>query len=380
MASSKIKTIDLFSGCGGFSLGAHLAGCTTLAAVDIDANLQSAYKLNFPKVRAVNADIAMLDATAWKKLLDGERPDVVIGGPPCQGFSRMGRRDKTDPRNDLVGHFYRQVDILKPKFFVMENVEGLLDDGNDDVLKRAMEKVAKRYTMVGPVVVNAADFGAATSRRRVIVVGFDKNEIDAMDAMEVGELVDTEGFKSTNVKDAISDLPAPISGQGGGEDFGWASYPKVDGRTLSAYAKRMRAAPSAGLGSKTAREYIAKGVVSGLFETVHTREVVARFKKVEPGKPDTISKCPRLSWDGLCPTLRAGTGADKGSFQSIRPLHPREPRVITVREAARLQGFPDWFVFHPTKWHSFRMIGNSVSPVFSQALISQIIAKGGLSS
>ncbi|HUD51883.1 DNA cytosine methyltransferase [Parvibaculum sp.] len=375
MAGSGIKTIDLFSGCGGFSLGAHLAGCKTLAAVDIDANLQSAYKRNFPKVEAVNGDVAKLDEAAWKKILGGERPDAVIGGPPCQGFSRMGKRDKADPRNDLVGHFYRQVDILRPKFFVMENVEGLLDAGNGDVLDRAMEKVAKRYTMVGPVVVDAADFGAATSRRRVIVVGFDPDEIDLIDE---GALIDTAGLKSTTVSDAIRDLPPPIAGRGAGEDFGWADYPEIDRRTLSAYAKRMRAAPPADLGWKKAREYFSRNAVSGLFETVHTKEVVARFKKVKPGKPDTISKCPRLSWDGLCPTLRAGTGSDKGSFQSIRPIHPTEPRVITVREAARLQGFPDWFVFHPTKWHSFRMIGNSVSPVFSQALLSRIVAKGGL--
>lgn len=375
MASSKITTVDLFSGCGGFSLGAHLAGCTTLAAVDIDANLQSAYKLNFPKVAAINGDVAKLDAAGWRKILDGKRPDAVIGGPPCQGFSRMGKRDKADPRNDLVGHFYRQIDILKPKFFVMENVEGLLDDGNGDVLDRAMEKVAKRYKMIGPVVVDAAHFGAATSRRRVIVVGFNPDEIDPI---EEDVLIDTEGYKSTSVADAIFDLPAPIAGRGAADDFGWAKYPEIDRRTLSAYAKRMRGGPPADLGWEKARECLSKNAVSGLFETVHTKEVVARFKKVKPGKPDTISKCPRLSWDGLCPTLRAGTGADKGSFQSIRPLHPTEPRVITVREAARLQGFPDWFVFHPTKWHSFRMIGNSVSPVFSQALLSRIVMKSGL--
>src|SRR3546814_16995927 len=90
-----------------------------------------------------------------------------------------------------------------------------------------------------------------------------------------------------------------------------------------------------------------------------------RFIETAQGKVEPVSHYPKLAWSGQCPTLRAGTGAEKGSFQAMRPIHPTQPRVITVREGARLQGFPDWFMFHPTKWHSFRMIGNSVSPIVS---------------
>ena len=104
----------------------------------------------------------------------------------------------------------------------------------------------------------------------------------------------------------------------------------------------------------------------------HKPEVASRFAAVKPGTLDKVGRHPRLAWDRQCPTLRAGTGADKGSRQAVRPLHPEEPRVITVREAARLQGFPDRHLFHPTIWHSFRMIGNSVSPIIAEAVCRAI--------
>jgi DNA (cytosine-5)-methyltransferase 1 len=137
----------------------------------------------------------------------------------------------------------------------------------------------------------------------------------------------------------------------------------------------MRKRPKAGLGWDEAIEYNDKGFVSGLLTTVHSKEVARRYRTTRGGKTDAKTKSYRLEWDGQCPTLRAGTGSDKGSFQAVRPLHPGKGRVITVREAARLQGFPDWFVFHPTKWHSFRMIGNSVSPVVSHGLMKRIAKK-----
>nr|WP_249812095.1 DNA cytosine methyltransferase [Bradyrhizobium sp. 188] len=98
---------------------------------------------------------------------------------------------------------------------------------------------------------------------------------------------------------------------------------------------------------------------------------------MKPGEIDSVGRHPRLSWEGQCPNLRAGTGKDKGSYQAVRPIHPEEDRVITVREAARLQGFPDSFRFHPTVWHSFRMIGNSVSPIIAQAILSLIAERMG---
>ena len=376
MASRKRKTvgtmIDLFSGCGGISLGAELAGFHSLVAIDVDATLQSAYKLNFPRTLAVQASVADIDRAAWRQFIGNARPDVVVGGPPCQGFSWIGRRRPDDPRNSLVHHFYRHVALLRPKVFLMENVEGLLDDGNRHILREALEQLHGRYHVLEPHVVNAANFGAATNRNRVVVVGYDPTEVDPMDAQKVFR---KKTMDAATVRDAIADLPPPVRQRDNETNFGWAKYPTMAKRRLSDYADLLRDAPPTGLGWARAVELHDDGYISGLFATRHSREVARRYARTPGGGVDRTTKSQRLRWEGACPTLRAGTGVDKGAFQAVRPLHPGKARVITVREAARLQGFPDWFVFHPTKWHSFRMIGNSVSPFVSRTLFARIRPK-----
>ena len=111
----------------------------------------------------------------------------------------------------------------------------------------------------------------------------------------------------------------------------------------SEYANMMKALPQVGLGSPLALEKLREGYVSGNYHTKHTEAVARRYASIEPGKTDAVSRSKRLEWTGFCPTLRAGTGSDKGSYQAVRPLHPEIGRVITVREAARLQSFPDGF-------------------------------------
>jgi len=173
------------------------------------------------------------------------------------------------------------------------------------------------------------------------------------------------------IREAISDLPRLDSGKKDESGHYWASYPKLpEDMQVSEYAKKAREKPPEGLSIEALKAIHAKGMISGFQPTKHTPQIRKRFASVPPGGRDRISKCPRLSWDSPSGTLRAGTGKDKGSYQSIRPIHPQEHRVISVREAARIQGFPDWFQFHRTKWHSFRMIGNSVSPYVSKAILS----------
>lgn len=355
--------VDLFSGCGGFGLGAEMAGFHTSVAVDIDADLQSSYRLNFPNTKVLQSDVAQLDEQDWSSLLPDGAPDGVIGGPPCQGFSRIGKRSSDDQRNSLVFAYYRQINILKPRFFIMENVEGILDNDNLQTLNAAISLVANTYNVFGPRTIDAADFGAPTRRKRIVVVGIRKDERAVAD----GRLLTPTGTSAT-VFDAISDLPSPTASS----DFAWARLSK--NLALSPYAERARRAPPDGVGWTVAKQRHGDGYVSGFLATTHTQKVTDRFAALSPGEVDRISKYPRLSWTGKCPTLRAGTGRDHGSFQAARPVHPEHARVITVREAARLQGFPDWFVFHPTKWHSFRMIGNSVSPHVSESLLSRIAA------
>jgi DNA (cytosine-5)-methyltransferase 1 len=358
--------VDLFSGCGGFGLGAELSGFKNIASVDIDADLQYSYKLNFPNSKVYLADVSKLDRHFWLSAIGDVRPDLVIGGPPCQGFSRIGLGKPEDPRNTLISHFFRQVLLLNPKFFVMENVEGILDLKNQSVLEEAIGLVRGTYNLIGPIKINALDCGAATSRRRVLVIGCHKD----LSMPPIHERLSLPTMRPVTVAEAISDLPSPnILASMANNGYDWWDYHK-DGKP-SQYAKRLKkSAPN--VGAKFAVDMLKAGLVSGVMRTKHTDPVLKRFAQTLPGTVEEISRFPRLSWNGHCPTLRAGTGSDKGGFQAMRPIHPQEPRVITVREAARLQGFPDWFVFHPTIWHSFRMIGNSVSPIMSKYVLSLV--------
>ena len=362
--------VDLFCGCGGFSLGAELAGFQTGIAIDIDPALQSSFKLNFPMASPLQGSVTDIQASDWRRLLGGVRPAGVIGGPPCQGFSWIGQRKELDPRNSLIGEFFRHVSILRPKFFVMENVDGLLHKDKIRFLTEALTQVDGRYVILDPLLVNASDFGAPTNRKRVMVIGYDPCEVEAVSASDFFPRA-----ARISVADAIRDLPAPIDVDESC-DYGWASYPSVS--TVSQYAKLMRQLPVAGLGSELARRRLSQGYVSGLATTKHSDHVAKRYQETPAGKADPTSKSVKLSWDGLCPTLRAGTGQEKGAHQAVRPLHPDQGRVISVREAARLQGFPDWFLFHKAKWHSFRMIGNSVSPLVSQGVLSILARKMAL--
>ncbi|MCL4716006.1 MAG: DNA cytosine methyltransferase [Hyphomonadaceae bacterium] len=350
-----MNLVDLFSGCGGFSLGARQAGFRVVSAYDNDRILSSSYSLNFPESNLHLKNIAKLSGAEVRREAR-QSIDGIFGGPPCQGFSDIGKREPRDPRRQLLGHFFRIVNEVEPTFFVMENVRGLAYADARVVLDRALRRVSDRYAILGPQIWEASDFGAATKRPRLFVIGVHKDRGDAIEARDIEALK----CPAPTVKAAIADLAgAEDLGEIDGFDTWRITHP---GRP-SDYARMLRA---------------ADGRFTGQKSTAHTPTVIKRFSKVHPGSTDVVGRHPRLSWDGLCPTLRAGTGADRGSYQSVRPIHPEENRVITVREAARLQGFPDAHRFHPTVWHSFRMIGNSVSPFMAKAIFSAIQKKLGV--
>jgi DNA (cytosine-5)-methyltransferase 1 len=238
----------------------------------------------------------------------------------------------------------------------MENVRGLGHAHARPLLEESLELVPSRYKIFGPQIFDAKDFGAATLRPRLFVIGYDPQVCDEI------RLADFDAKKAppATVKDAISDLADA------------AEMDTVDGFDTWKITKPGR--PS----SYAARLRNMEGYFTGHRKTIHTAEVKKRFGKLRPGQVDEIGRHPRLLWDGQCPNLRAGTGKDKGSYQAVRPVHPDEDRVITVREAARLQGFHDDFAFHPTVWHSFRMIGNSVSPIIAEVIFSIIFERMGL--
>jgi DNA (cytosine-5)-methyltransferase 1 len=349
-----VKVVDLFCGCGGFSLGAHAAGLGPSLAFDIDSILTSSFGRNFPTTHLVKQNIATICGADIEREIGG-RVDGVFGGPPCQAFSAIGRRRTNDPRRELVYHFFRIVSELKPIFFVMENVRGLSYPNARPLLESCVALVGDHYTILGPTVLDAAEFGAATRRPRLFIIGYDRERCDAITLSDL----ELKKSKPATVFEAISDLEfGELIGEQDGFDL-WKIRRK--GRP-NKFAQYLRSSDATFTGHK---------------QTNHTKEVVKRFRTIVAGTNDLIGRHPRLEWDGQCPTLRAGTGNDLGSYQSVRPIHPREPRVITVREAARLQGFPDKFRFHPTIWHSFRMIGNSVSPIISEAIFRIIAEKTG---
>lgn len=344
-----MRIVDLFCGAGGFSLGAHAAEFEVPAAYDIDPILTSSYLTNFPNTKLCLEDISELSGS---KILEaaGGHVDGLIGGPPCQGFSNIGRRDVNDVRRKLLGHFFRLVVEVKPKFFVMENVPGLGQGNSRGELSQAISILGDQYLLTGPEVYDASEFGAATKRLRLFLIGFRREVCAPMPRSRIEQ----RKCDPATVKQAISDLAGARQLP---DESGFDRWKITKRGPSSSYARDLRS---------------EDGTFSGQMATKHTDAVIDRFSTVAPGSMDKIGRHPRLHWDGQCPTLRAGTGADKGSYQSVRPIHPAEDRVISVREAARLQGFPDKHLFHPTIWHSFRMIGNSVSPIISKTILLSI--------
>lgn len=349
----KPTTVDVYCGCGGLALGARQAGFDAKLAIDNDPILTASFQKNFPETKLLNADVSTIAIRDIVGRVDSEI-DGLLGGPPCQAFSEIGRAHPSDPRRKLVHHFFRLVAGLKPKFFVMENVRGLGFSQHGHVLDEGLELVLPRYKILGPMLLNAADFGAATKRPRLFVLGIDTERMEPLTEEEI----DSVKVDPATVRDAIGDL-RKATFEGDAED-GFDIWRHDATATISTYAASLRR---------------NRKLFTGHRRTIHRPETVERFAAVKPGASDLVGKHARLAWSGQCPTIRAGTGFDRGKYQSVRPIHPSEARVITVREAARLQGFPDGFVFHPTVWHSFRMIGNSVSPIIAKALLSLVASR-----
>jgi DNA (cytosine-5)-methyltransferase 1 len=329
----------------------------------------SAHRINFPASVHLERDASVLTGQSLRSLLGFRNGDLagIIGGPPCQGFSCIGRNDRDDARNRLFEEFFRIVGEARPKFFLAENVPGIMSDKNARLRDRAFSHVAGVYTILPPMIITASDYGAPTLRTRVFFYGYQRDEMEPLLDKDFHAPTDAECIC---VRDALRGLPVKVSPDWQDEEQGWR-IARVHGDGF--FASRLHGFIPPGVGDSCAVERLKKEQrVSGCLGTVHSREVAQRYAKIEPGKRDPISKSHRLDPDGFCPTLRAGTGHDRGRFQAVRPLHPTEDRVITPREAARLQGFPDWFQFSPTKWHSFRQIGSSVSPILAERILAVI--------
>lgn len=364
------KVIDLYAGAGGLSLGASRAGFTVSAAVEFDRFAIESHRNNFPFVTHLDNDVAQLSGNDLLKRAGLKRGELdgLIGGPPCQGFSTMGKRQLDDTRNDLFGHFMRLVDETRPAFFLAENVPGILNDQYDELRKKAFARLPKHIVMLDPIKVKANLYGAPTTRTRIFFFGYDPSKMSDMFA---SDFEPDENTELTVVREALHGLPKDILSDWKADTAkGWC---RTHIEKESAFLNKVSNAVPLGVGNNSAFDiYMEKKIVSGCIGTIHSPEVEKRYAELSYGEQDAVSKSIKLNPAGFCPTLRAGTGSDKGSFQAVRPIHYLRPRVITPREAARLQGFPDWFLLHRTKWHSFRQIGNSVSPIVSEYLLSAI--------
>ncbi|MEM5371014.1 DNA cytosine methyltransferase [Paraburkholderia azotifigens] len=360
--------IDLFAGAGGLSLGFEAAGFDVVAAVEIDPIHCAAHKFNFPHTKTICKSVVDVTGDELRKRsgIGKKEIDVVFGGAPCQGFSMIGKRAMDDPRNQLVYHFVRIVKELRPKYFVFENVKGLTVGTHRRFLQEIIEAFQETgYDVQLPYkVLNAADFGVPQDRRRLFLMG-------ARKGLKLPSYPEPTG--RVTVKQAIGDLPeAEAFPELLDRDWVKAKF----GRP-SPYAAVLRG-KAADPGDFSYPRAFDPSMLTSSTLTVHTELSRKRFAETENGETEPISRFLKLDPDGVCNTLRAGTASDRGAFTSPRPIHPFTSRVITVREAARLHSYPDWFRFHATKWHGFRQIGNSVPPYLARAIASKLIEALGV--
>ena len=364
---AKIKIIDLFCGAGGLSLGATRSGFALAAGVEIDRHAYETHRLNFPSTKHLQLDVGKLSGPQLLAAAGVQTGTLggLIGGPPCQGFSSIGRKDPNDVRNELFGDFMRLVAETEPPFFLAENVPGILLKKNAAALEKALRNVPGHYHMLAPLEVDASLYGAPTNRTRVFFIGVDGRRLPALKAQAFAP---APNVRSVSVEDALAGLDLEVDPNPPLDQHVWTPVGELP---AGAFYRRVQNSIPKNVGHHaTLTRYKASREVSGHIGTLHAPEIAKRYGALAPGGKDAVSRSVRLKNDGFCHTLRAGTGPEKGSYQAVRPIHPTEPRVITPREAARLQGFPDWFLLPPTKWHSFRQIGNSVSPLVAEAVLT----------
>ena len=356
--------LDIFAGAGGLALGFEQAGFDIAAAIELDPVHAATHAFNFPQCRTLCGDATEIrGADILRKLPDPI--DVVVGGAPCQGFSMMGKRALDDPRNQLVKHFLRLVVELEPSVFVLENVRGLTVGKHRQLLEElTAEFQAVGYSVTLPwQVLNARDYGVPQDRQRLFLFG---SKGVAVPSYPLPAIL----TQPPSCRDALHDLP-------NAEDFDElrdSDSVRIEstGADLSAYAREMRCLSNDAWHFGYVRDWNPTLMTASL-RTNHTEISRRRFRDTRPAAVEPISRFYKLAANGMSNTLRAGTDTARGAFTSPRPIHYRYDRCVTVREMARLHGFPDWFRFHVTKWHGARQIGNSVPPPLARAVAGSVL-------
>lgn len=347
----KPTMIDLFSGVGGLSLGFEMAGFTVVLANEYDESIAKAYVQNRPHTRMIVNDITKLPIDSTFSPYRN-KVDLIVGGPPCQGFSQKGKRKTIhDERNFLFKYYYKVVSLVKPTYFAMENVPNLLTAENGYFKKEITELFEGLGYTISSDVLNAADFGVPQNRKRAVIIGKLGSE-----AIELPVPIE----ERVTIWDAISDLAYLNSGEGE-EKQSYKYEPQ------SQYQRRLR----------ENSDYLYNHVA-----TKHSDLALERLKLIPPnmGKevlpPEHRTKSiysgtwSRMLKDDASVTIT--TRFDTPS--SGRFTHPFLDRAITVREAARIQSFPDSFVFYGNKGSQMKQVGNAVPPLLAKAIADVIMS------
>ncbi len=364
------------------SLGFEQAGFDVVAAVEYDSIHAAAHLFNFPNCAVLARSVVGLSGATIRRAagIGNRRVDVVFGGAPCQGFSLIGQRVFDDPRNALVREFVRIVQELGANYFVFENVKGLTMGPHRKFLEELITTFQEiGYDVQAPWrVLNAASYGAPQDRERLILLGARRGlrlpDYPLPTTLHAGGKMTSASLPvGPSCADALGDLPDA-------EEFDELlesdSVKMTRGNDLSDYGAEMRCATGAAWHLGYRRRWDQDQLTASA-RSEHTAISRRRFAATIPGKVEPISRFFKLPPKGVANTLRAGSDAARGAFTSPRPIHYLYPRCVTVREMARLHGFPDWFRFHVTKWHGARQIGNAVPPPLARAIASAVLKATG---
>ena len=343
-----MRVIDLFAGVGGLSFGFAMADFKAVFAIEHDESIANTYKLNHPDADVFSTDIEKLNLKNLTQKYNDI--DVIIGGPPCQGFSQKGKRlSLSDQRNFLFKYFIEFVEAFKPKYFLLENVPNITTTSKGFFKNEIICAFNDLGYEVDVNILTASDFGVPQNRKRAFFLG--KKGTKKL-------LLPKPNNKTTTVAEAIYDLPIIKSGEGKDID----DYPCVP---LSDYQKLMRK------GSKGVYNHQA---------TKHSELALKKLSMIPKGKgkevlpKELLTKSiysgtwTRLKEDGLAPTIT--TRFDTPSSGMF--THPILDRCITVREGARLQSFPDRFIFYGTKSSQLKQVGNAVPPLLAYSIAKLI--------
>lgn len=371
----RLTCIDLFCGCGGFSLGLERAGISVLAAIDFNEEAISVFRKNLSTVKHVlHQDLTKFRPDDLAKLLQDETVDIVVGGPPCQGFSTVRQRDGSnhgprmveDDRRHLYQEFFRYVRHFQPKVFVMENVLGIKSAANGRYFTLVQKEAREAGYRVHPQVEKAFELGVPQKRQRQLIIG---TRLDLPNYFPSELKRAPRAVKSPTLGEAIGDLPRIGAGMGKEEqDYDQdlrRKHIKKYGTKFLTDTLEVQRAPK--LTAHRARPHSARDLrdFSRLKEGEHCAEAMKRGETFEfpYDRSSFKDRYTRQHRKELCSTIVAHLSKDGLMF-----IHPQQNRSLTPREAARVQSFPDWFEFPIARTHQFRVIGNAVPPLVAESV------------